>query len=74
MTFSNKWFSYIKFSFTILVLLTFVVVVGYADRFRKSNDTLYVNTLAFAQTADSSTDSSINLEMISMDVNGDSQW
>lgn len=74
MTFSNKWFSYIKFSFTILVLLTFVVVVGYADRFRKSNDTLYVNTLAFAQTSDSSTDSSINLEMISMDVDGDSQW
>lgn len=74
MTFSNKWFSYIKFSFTILVLFTFVVVVGYADRFRKSNDTLYVNTLAFAQTADTSTDSSINLEMIAVEAWGTAWW
>jgi len=73
MTFRNKWFSYIKFSFTILVLLTFVVVVGYADRFKKGSDTLYVNTLAFAQTADLSADSSINLEMLAVDVNGESE-
>ena len=43
-------------------------MVGYADRFRKSNDTLYVNTLAFAQMADSAADSSINLEMISAEI------
>ncbi len=49
-------------------------MVGYADRFRKSNDTLYVNTLAFAQMADSSTDSSINLEMISAEIGWESEW
>lgn len=74
MTFSNKWFSYIKFFFTILVILTFVVVVGYADRFRKSNDVLYINTLAFAQMADSSVDSSINLEMLTVDIWWENEW
>ena len=49
-------------------------MVWYADRFRKSNDVLYINTLAFAQTADSSTNSSINLEMVSVDWSTEMAW
>jgi len=73
MTFRNKWLNYIKFSFTLLVLFLFVVVIGYADRFKKSNDTLYVNTLAFAQTSENDS-AYINLDMISVEIGTDNEW
>ena len=73
MTFRNKWLNYIKFSFTLLVLFLFVVVIGYADRFKKSNDTLYVNTLAFAQTSENNS-ADINLDMISVEIWTNNEW
>ena len=46
------------------------MVIGYADKFKKSSDVVYVNTLAFAQTADSSS-ASINLDMVSVEIGSD---
>jgi len=73
MTFRNKWINYIKFAFTLLILFGFVVVIGYADKFKKSSDAVYINTLAFAQTADSSS-ATINLDMVSVEINSDNVW
>ena len=73
MTFRSKGLDYLKFSITLFLLFVFVLVIVYADKFQKWPDTLYVNTVAFAQT-NSDEQHLINLEYVTAEIWEDNKW
>ncbi|HOQ79282.1 MAG TPA: LysM peptidoglycan-binding domain-containing protein [Candidatus Absconditabacterales bacterium] len=72
MTFRSKGLDYLKFSITLFLLFVFVLVIVYADKFQKGPDTLYVNTVAFAQT-NSDEQHLINLEYVTAEIGEDNK-
>ncbi|HPC34153.1 MAG TPA: LysM peptidoglycan-binding domain-containing protein [Candidatus Absconditabacterales bacterium] len=72
MTFRNKGLNYLKFSITLFLLFAFVLVIVYADKFQKGPETLYVNTVTFAQV-NSDEQHLINLEYITAEIGEDNQ-
>ncbi len=73
MRFRNKWLNYFKFSFTVVLLLIFVLVIVYADKFQKGSESFYVNTNTFAQTSESNW-ILINLETVSVEMWENNVW
>ena len=58
---------------TLILLLWFVVVIAYADKFKKWVEVVYVNTSNFVQWNDNET-AAINLDMVSYEVWSDNEW
>ena len=58
---------------TLILLLWFVAVIAYADKFKKWTEVLYVNTSAFVQSNDNY-GATINLDMVSYEVWSDNEW
>ena len=73
MTFRNKWLSYIKFSVALVLLLWFIVVIAYADKFKKWTEVVYVNTSNFVQSNNNES-AAINLDMVAYEVWTDNEW
>ena len=73
MTFRNKWLSYIKFSVALVLLLWFIVVIAYADKFKKWAEVVYVNTSNFVQSNNNES-AAINLDMVAYEVWTDNEW
>lgn len=58
---------------TLVLLLWFIVVIAYADKFKKWVEVVYVNTSNFVQW-DSNESAAINLDMVSYEVWADNEW
>ena len=73
MTFRNKWLSYIKFSVSLFLLLGFIVVIAYADKFKRWTEVVYVNTSNFVQS-NKNESAAISLDAVSYELWADNQW
>lgn len=58
---------------TLVLLLWFVVVIAYADKFKKWSEVVYVNTANFIQWSDYDS-AAINLEMVSYEAWTNNEW
>ena len=58
---------------TLVLLLWFVMLIAYADKFKKWTEVLYVNTSNFVQSNNSES-AAINLDMVSYEVGTNNEW
>ena len=58
---------------TLVLLLWFIVVIAYADKFKKWTEVVYVNTSNFVQSNNNES-YAINLDMVSYEVWADNEW